>query len=372
MLRVRAARVFTGTQMLTPGELVLEGEAVVAVGAPEEGPGEVVDLGDVTLAPGYVDVHDHGGGGAAFADDPATAAALHRSHGTTAVVASLVTQSLDELEAQIRRLAPLVDAGDLLGIHLEGPWLSPDYKGAHPVDKLRDPMRADVERLLDAGRGTVRMVTIAPERAGALEAIAAIVDRGAVAAIGHTAATYEQTLAAIDAGATGATHLFNAMPGLKHREPGPVLALLEDMRVWPELIADGVHLRPELVAWVMQVNDRVVLVTDAMAATGCADGAYVLGDLPVEVTDGVAHIAGTNTIAGSTLTLDRAVAHVIAAGVAPEVALQAATSRPARYLGLASVGTFAPGTRADAVVLDAAWSVQRVLYRGSWLDAPSS
>lgn len=369
MLRVRAARVFTGTQMLTPGELVVEGEAVVAVGAPEESPGEVIELGDVTLAPGYVDVHNHGGGGAAFAQDPTTAAALHRSHGTTSVVASLVTQSLDELDGQIRRLAPLVEAGDLAGIHLEGPWLSPDYKGAHPVDKLRDPLKADVERLLDAGRGTVRMVTIAPEREGALAAIAAIVQRGAVAAIGHTAATYEQTLAAIDAGATGATHLFNAMPGLKHRAPGPVLALLEDARVWPELIADGVHVRPELVAWVMHINDRVVLITDAMAATGCADGAYVLGDLPVDVSGGVAHIAGTDTIAGSTLTLDRAVANVIAAGVAPEVALSAATSRPAQYVGLSSVGSFAPGSRADAVVLDASWSVQRVLWRGAWLDA---
>lgn len=367
MIRLRADRVFTGHELLTPGELVIEGEAVVGVGAPAEGPGEVVELGDVTLAPGYVDVHDHGGGGFSFVEDPAAAAALHRSHGSTSVVASLVTQSIDELEAQVRALAVLVDAGELAGIHLEGPWLSPKYKGAHPVDRLRDPAPAEVERLLDAGAGTVKMVTIAAEREGALEAIRTIVAHGAVAALGHSDCTYDQAVAAIDAGVTGATHLFNAMPGLKHREPGPVLALLEDPRVWPELIVDGIHLRPELAAWVMGANPRIVLITDAMAAAGCDDGDYVLGELPVEVRDHVAHIAGTDTIACSTLTLDQGVVNAIEAGVDPLVALAAATSRPAEYLGLSSVGTFAPGTRADAVVLGPDWSVSRVLYRGAWL-----
>lgn len=372
MIRIRAARVFTGTEMLTPGELVIEGEAVVGVGAPEDSPGELIDLGDVTLAPGYVDAHSHGGGGFSFVEDPLAAAALHRAHGTTSIVASLVTQSLDELDAQVRALAPLVDAGELAGIHLEGPWLSPAYKGAHPVDRLRDPAREEVDRLLDAGQGAVKMVTIAAEREGALDAIRSIVAHGAVAALGHSDCTYDQARAAIDAGVTGATHLFNAMPGLKHREPGPILALLEDPRVWCELIVDGVHLRPELAAWVMSFDPRIVLITDAMAAAGCADGDYVLGELPVEVKDAIAHIAGTDTIAGSTLTLDRGVANAIAAGVDPQAALAAATSHPAQYLGLAAVGTFAPGARADAVVLGDDWSVQRVLYRGAWQDAPAS
>lgn len=369
MIRLRADRVFTGHDLLTPGELVIEGEAVVDVGTPTVGVGEIVELGDATLAPGYVDVHSHGGGGASFAEDPMRGLALHRSHGSTSVVASLVTQTIDELEEQVRGLAPLVESGEFAGIHLEGPWLSPAYKGAHPVDRLCDPALDEVNRLLEAGNGTVKMVTIAVERAGATEAIGSIVAHGAVAALGHSDCTYEQARAAINAGVTGATHLFNAMPGLKHRAPGPVLALLEDPRVWCELIVDGIHLRPELASWVMSFDDRIVLITDAMAAAGCADGDYVLGELPVEVRDRVAHIAGTQTIAGSTLTLDRAVENVIAAGVEPLSALQAATSRPAQYLGLSSVGQFAPGARADAVVLDAGWSVQRVLYRGAWLDA---
>lgn len=383
MLRLRAARVFTGTEFLAPGEVVVEGDRIVSVGPATDAEGlgfgrpelefsastasEVVDLGDVTLAPGLVDVHSHGGGGFAFPEDPDAVLAQHRAAGTTTMVASLVTQSLDELDRQVRLLAGRVRDGSLAGIHLEGPWLAEKYKGAHPVDKLRDPAPAEVEALLDAGEGAVRMVTIAVEKPGALESVRLMAERGVVPALGHSNCTYEEAVAAIDAGVTGATHLFNAMPGLHHRTPGPILALLEDDRVWCELIVDGVHLRPELAAWVMSVSDRVVLVTDAMAAAGCHDGDYVLGDLDVVVTDGVARITGTDTIAGSTLVLSRGVQVAVEAGVAPEVALRAATFNAARYLDLEGVGEFVPEAFADAVVFGADWSVDKVMYRGEWL-----
>lgn len=383
MLRLHAARVFTGTEFLAPGEVVVEGDRIVSVGPATDAEGlgferpelefsastasEVVDLGDVTLAPGLVDVHSHGGGGFAFPEDPDAVLAQHRAAGTTTMVASLVTQSLDELDRQVRLLAGRVRDGSLAGIHLEGPWLAEKYKGAHPVDKLRDPAPAEVEALLDAGEGAVRMVTIAVEKPGALESVRLMAERGVVPALGHSNCTYEEAVAAIDAGVTGATHLFNAMPGLRHRTPGPILALLEDDRVWCELIVDGVHLRPELAAWVMSVSDRVVLVTDAMAAAGCHDGNYLLGDLPVVVDSGVARIAGTDTIAGSTLVLSRGVQVAIEAGVTPEVALRAATLNPARYLDLDAVGEFAPGALADAVVFGPDWSVEKVLHRGVWV-----
>ena len=370
MMRLVAARVFTGFDMLSPGFLDVDAAGhVVAVGAldaADEG-AEVIDLGDVTLAPGLVDVHCHGGGGFAFPEDPDAVLATHRAAGTTTMVASLVTQSLDELERQVRFLGDRVRDGSLAGIHLEGPWLAEAYKGAHPAEKLRDPLVDEVRHLLDVGEGAVKMVTIAVEKPGAIASIELMAERGVVAALGHSDCTYEQAVASIEAGVTGATHLFNAMPGLHHRRPGPVLALLEDDRVWCELIVDGVHLRPELAAWVMSVSDRVVLVTDAMAATGCADGDYVLGDLPVEVVDGVAHIAGTDTIAGSTLVLSRGVQVAIEAGVAPEVALRAATSKAAAYLSLDGVGSFTPGNVADAVVFGSDWSVEKVLVAGSWL-----
>ncbi len=370
-LRVRAGGVHDGTTVRSGGVLVVDGQRIAAL-EPVDAPADV-DLGDWTLVPGFVDAHGHGGGGASYPDDPAAAVAVHRLHGTTSIVASLVSQSLDTLEAQVRGLAPLVTAGELAGIHLEGPWLAEGRKGAHPADQLRAPAASDVTRLLDAGAGTVRMVTLAPELAGGPAAIALIAGRGIVAAVGHTDADAAVVRAAIEAGATGATHLFNAMPPLHHRHPGPVLALLADDRVWLELICDGVHLDPALVAYLMARHPgRVVLVTDAVAAAGSPDGAYRLGDLPVEVSGGIARIAGTDTIAGSTLTLDAALRVAVGAGVPWPDAVAALTVNPARYLGLEAVGRLAPGCWADAVALDADLTVRAVLRRGVWVVAPDS
>jgi N-acetylglucosamine-6-phosphate deacetylase len=219
------------------------------------------------------------------------------------------------------------------------------------------------------------MVTLAPERAGGLEAIRHIVDAGAVAAIGHTEATYRQTCAAIEAGATVGTHLFNAMRPIHHREPGPVIALLEDPRVTVEVIADGVHVNPALYRHVTRSAGagRVSLVTDAMAAAGMADGAYRIGPLAVDVADGVARLAGSDTIAGSTATMDGlfrfAVAHSNTDGARDEalvLAVQQSSVNPARALGL-PCPVLQPGAGADLVVLDAELSVAAVMSRGAWV-----
>lgn len=368
---ITADRILLGdADSLVAGWVETEGEGIVATGtgAPPRPADE--HLAGIVI-PGYVDVHSHGGGGASFVtEDPEVARqalAAHRRLGVTTMVASLVTGTTPDLERQVECLAGLVESGELAGIHLEGPWLALKYKGAHPPRLLADPMPAEVAPLLDVGRGAVKMVTIAPERAGAMESIRLMVSRGVVAAVGHTDADYDTTRAAIDAGAVGATHLFNAMAPLRHREPGPVLALWEDPRVYLELIMDGVHVRPELVAFVAASEPgRVVFVTDAMAAAGAEDGDYVLGELPVEVRDGVARIAGTDTIAGSTLTLDRAVRNAVAAGVPFVQAVHAATALPAEYLSLPDVGRLAPGLRADLAVLDDGLFVTRVLHRGAW------
>ena len=353
------------------GYLEIDGERLIAA-APGDAPGPADEHLDGIVVPGYVDVHCHGGGGASFVtEDPDVARqalAAHRRHGVTTMVASLVTGSIPDLERQVTCLAGLYESGELAGIHLEGPWLALKYKGAHDPTLLADPGLADVVRLFDAGRGAVRMVTIAPEREGALDAIRVMADRGVVAAIGHTDADFDTCRAGIDAGATGATHLFNAMAPLKHREPGPVLALWQDPRVFLELIMDGVHVRPELVGFVASTEaDRVVLVTDAMAAAASEDGDYVLGDLPVEVRDGVARIAGTDTIAGSTLTLDQAVRNAVAAGIPLAQAVRAATSLPADYLSIPDVGRLVAGARADVVVLDDDLVPTRVMQRGRWV-----
>ena len=301
---------------------------------------------------------------------------MHRRHGSVALIASLVTAGPDELLRQVTQLASDVRAGVIDGIHLEGPWLSTQRCGAHQPSLMRDPEPGEIDRILDAGDGAIRMITIAPERTGALDAIARIVDAGVVAAVGHTEATYEVTVAAIAAGATVGTHLFNAMRPIDRREPGPIVALLEDPRVTVELITDGVHLDPAIYRHVSRAvgPDRVSLVTDAMAATGMADGVYHLGSLAVDVADGVARVEGTDTIAGSTATMDRVFGFAVEhAGLTRDDALLQATKQssvnPAAALGLPSPELVA-GAAANLVVLDADFAVAGVLARGTWVVEP--
>lgn len=368
-LLIRTRHLFDGEVDCGPGWVEVTDALITAVGTEPraDDADETIDLGDQVLSPGLVDVHSHGGGGTAFGTDPGPALALHRAHGTTTMIASLVSQSIDELERQVRMLAPMVKAGELAGIHLEGPWLAPGRKGAHPLALLRAPGAEEVTRLLDAGDDTVRMVTVAPELEGGLEAVRLMASRGVLPAIGHTDADLETTQAAINAGATGATHLFNAMPPLNHRDPGPILGLAADRRVWLELIVDGVHVNLDLVAEVMRrYPDRVVLVTDAMAAAGEPDGDYMLGDLAVEVRDGVARLVDGGSIAGSTLILDAAVRNTIGTGIDWQHALRMATSMPSQYLGLAA-GRILPGRAADLVVWKDDWTVGRVMRNGQWL-----
>ncbi len=365
-----AEHLYTGEAVLSPGWLEITDGRVVGLG--EGQPPAPAEVDAPWLAPGLVDVHCHGGGGAAFdGGDDAVATALHahRSRGTTTTVASLVTASTENLIRQVENLAGWVERGELAGIHLEGPWLAPERKGAHDPGLLAAPEPSVVEQILQAGRGTVKMVTLAPELPYAEEATALFARYGVVVAVGHTAADYATTKEAIEWGATGATHLFNAMPGLQHREPGPVLALMRDPRVWLEIIADGIHLDAELAAWVLASNPgRVVLITDAMAAAGFGDGDYLLGNLEVTVRDGVARLVRDGAIAGSTLILAEAVRRLYGLGVPAEQVLAAATVLPSTYLSL-DAGRLAVGGVADVVVLDAQLGVQQTMRHGEWIAA---
>ena len=368
------ARVVHRAGVVEDGWLELDDGRITATGAgpPARAPDLAVAGGWVL--PGFVDIHVHGGGGASFDagdhEEVRRALRFHRAHGTTTTLASLMTAGLGELERSLSSLAGLVESGELGGVHLEGPFLNPARCGAHDERLLRAPARDELERLLAAGRSSVRMVTLAPELDGGLDAVRAVVGNGAIAAIGHTDAGYEQTRAAVDAGATVATHLFNAMRPLHHRDPGPVLALLEDERVTLELICDGVHLHPGLVHSVLALAgpDRVALVTDAIATTGAGDGEYELGGRSVLVEDGVARLAGTDTLAGSTLTMDAALRLAVAAGVSVPDAACSLSTTPARLLGLHErVGALEPGMDADLVVLDDDLCVQGVMAKGAWV-----
>ncbi|MFY1677576.1 N-acetylglucosamine-6-phosphate deacetylase [Streptomyces sp. WMMC905] len=339
---------------------------------------ESVDLTGHWVVPGFVDLHNHGGGGVSFAsgtaDEVLAGVGVHRARGTTTLVASTVTGDPDGLARRAGLLAELAEQGDIAGVHFEGPFLSPARKGAHAEEWLRHPDPAEVRRLLDACRGQARMVTLAPELPGGIESVRLLVERGVIAAAGHTDADYERTVRAVDAGVTVATHLFNAMPPLGHRAPGPIAALLEDDRVTVELIDDGVHLHPATLRLAFRAvgAHRVALVTDAMAAAGDGDGRYPLGPLEVEVVDGVARLVTDGSIAGSTLTQDRVFRRAVTVdGLPVEDVVTALSTTPARLLGMGErIGSLTPGKDADLVVLDAAMRVVGVMRRGVWVVDP--
>ncbi|HET9876688.1 MAG TPA: N-acetylglucosamine-6-phosphate deacetylase [Mycobacterium sp.] len=372
---IAAGAIVLDGRVCRPGWLQTSGHRILDCG-PGAPPRQAdTDLPDFVVVPGFIDMHVHGGGGAWYtdADGIDRAAGFHRRHGTTATLASLVTAAPGVLIAWVRVLAESTRRGVIAGVHLEGPWLSPQYCGAHDRRQLRDPDGAEIDALLSAADGAIRMVTLAPERPGAIDAIKRFTGAGVVVAVGHTDASYDQVQAAIDAGARVGTHLFNAMRGVHQREPGPVLALLQDPRVAVELIADGVHVHPALIRHVIDVAgpDRVALITDAMCAAGCGDGSFRLGDLDVDVVSGVARLRGTSTIAGGTATTDRLFATAVSLlgpdtdeALAGAVRLTSAT--PARTLGLDHVGSLRPGYDADLVVLNQDLQVTRVMSRGEW------
>lgn len=377
------ARVVLPSGISTDAALTVEGTRIAgtATGG-SAGAGDAVrDLSGCWIVPGFVDLHLHGGGGASFstgtAEEALTVIRTHRAHGTTTMLASTVTGDLDDLARQAAVLSELAEDGELAGVHFEGPFISPHRCGAHQPSLLRDPDPADVRKLIDAARGTARMMTLAPELPGGLESVRLLADSGVLAAVGHTDSTYEATRDAVEAGATVATHLFNAMPSLLHREPGPVAALLEDERITVELINDGTHLHPAMLqlAFRRAGADRVAFITDAMSAAGMSDGRYALGPMEVEVKDGVARISDGPTagsIAGSTLTLDHAFRRAVTVdGLGVDQAVRALSTTPARVLGLEHrVGSLEAGKDADLVVLDADFRLRGVMRRGAWVVDP--
>ncbi|MGX1270766.1 N-acetylglucosamine-6-phosphate deacetylase [Streptomyces phaeoluteigriseus] len=374
-------QVLTGARVVLPsgtvpgGRVTVDGTKIVPDTADPHA--HVVDVEGHWLVPGFVDLHNHGGGGASFsgtADDVRKAIHAHRRHGTTTLVASTVTDDMDVLVRQAGLLSELAEQGDLAGIHFEGPFIAPCRKGAHSEALLRHPDPAEVRKLIDAARGRARMVTLATELPGGIDSVRMLAEHGVIAAVGHTDATYEQTVEAIEAGATVATHLFNAMPPLGHRAPGPIAALLEDERVTVELINDGVHLHPAALelAFHRAGAGRVAFVTDAMDAAGIGDGHYMLGPLQVEVSEGVARLVEGGSIAGSTLTLDRAFKRAVTVDrLSVEDVVAALSANPARLLGMDDrVGSLEPGKDADLVLLDENFDLKGVMRQGVWVVDP--
>ncbi|MCL2417672.1 MAG: N-acetylglucosamine-6-phosphate deacetylase [Conexibacteraceae bacterium] len=356
---------------VTNGRIARVGSSRPDVDAP------VVDLAGAWLLPGYVDLHMHGGGGHSVATSAKAmeeAVAFHRGHGTTATLVSLMTAPEEALVEQLQWAAELSrrgpnGRGHVLGSHLEGPFLSPRRCGAQNETHMVTPDPLLLARLRAAAGETLRMVTIAPELDGALALIQSLHADGVIAAMGHSDATYEQARAGIRAGAHHVTHLFNAMRPLHHREPGLVGAALE-ANLTCELINDGRHVHTAIVRLVFNQISSPVLVTDAIDATGVGDGEFILGGQAVRVHDGEARLASSGSLAGSTLTMDRALRLAVKeGGLSVERASAAASGHPAKALGLDDeLGSIAVRKRADFVVLDDDLEVTAVMSGGVWAD----
>jgi N-acetylglucosamine-6-phosphate deacetylase len=395
MIVLCARRLFTPREEILNPLLFIEDGRISAVSsrARQEIPKNATvidftrDLPDAILAPGFVDIHMHGGAGidvmlASLAELPRLNNFL-TTHGVTGYFPTTVAAPLDQTCAALQRLADAIEvaqsglasSGDdiqalPLGIHLEGPFLSHKRRGVHPPEHLLEPTLQVFERLWQAARGHVRMMTIAPELPGAIEVIAEAARRNVCVSIGHSDATMEPVKAAIKASARHATHTFNAMRPLDHREPGILGEVLTSELLTADIIADGIHVAPEVVKLFLRAKgvERAVLITDATAAAGMPDGTYQLGPIQVEVKDGRCTIRGETDgkLAGSVLTMDRAVRNVKQfAGWSLQNSIRAATLNPAAAAGLALHGQLTPGAEANLVVLSPDGEVRRTIVRGA-------
>jgi len=366
---VTASRLWDGTRLVDEPVVVIEDGRIERMGPQAEteipAGARVEDFRGATLGPAFVDVHTHGAAGHDVME--ATPEALRAiglfqaEHGTGAYLATTVTAELDATLRSLEGLARLLAQGPgegearALGIHLEGPFLSHAKRGAHPPAYLREAKISTFDRLFEAAGGQVRLMTLAPELPGAVELAAHATGRGVRVSVGHSNATAAQTRAVIAAGAVSATHTFNAMRPLDHREPGILGVVLTDERLYAEMICDGIHTAPLMAKlwWLAKGAGRAILITDAMSAAGMPDGEYQLGGQTVKLEAGRVTLPG-DVLGGSVLTMDRAVANLMAyAGVGLEDALRAGTANPAAMTGLEDgAGSLRVGGAADFVAMD--------------------
>ncbi len=387
MIAITAAALITPLERIELPLLLVDGNTIAEVTSrsARQAPADcrVVDFPDAILAPGYLDIHIHGGGGHDIMEsDPEVLPGLERllaQHGVTAYVPTTVTAPLDKTLASLERLASAIEAAAKqpaikaglrarpIGIHIEGPFLSHSKRGVHPAEYLLQPSRQLFQRFWQSSRGHIKVMTIAPELEGALEVIEEATKHGVCVSLGHSDADMATTQAGIGRGARHATHTFNAMRPLDHRDPGILAAVLSDDRLSADIIADGIHVDPSVIKLFLRAKgpERAVLITDALSATGMPDGRYRLGSFDIEVQDGKCTAAGTNILAGSILTLDRAVRNVMQfAGWELSQAARLASLNPARALQVQNKGVLTAGADADLVVLNARGEVIRTVVGG--------
>ncbi|MGS5021444.1 N-acetylglucosamine-6-phosphate deacetylase [Paenibacillus sp. JJ1683] len=387
-------QVVVGNDIIDNGVVIIEGQSIVYVGSeedlpvdwtsvvlgnPEEGATKAVNIVCLEggyLLPGFIDIHVHGGNGEDFMDSDSRVldaiTSFHSSQGTTAMLATTMTAPKERIDRVLKEvhtyMALPMPHAQLEGVHLEGPFISPNWAGAQNPEHIVPPNLAWVAEWEQCYPGLVRQVTLAPERKGALELIAWLRSHSITAALGHTDATYEEVEQAASAGLNHAVHTFNAMTPLHHRKPGAAGAVLADPRIEAEIIADGIHVHPAAISLLAKLKQdhNLILITDAMSATGLEDGHYTLGDLPVIVQDGVARLEDGVTLAGSTLTMIEGFRYLVQhVGLSIPEASQMASLNPARSLNIADrTGSLEAGKQADVLLLDADLILQGIWIKG--------
>lgn len=383
---ITAARLFTPCEVIDSPVILIEDGIVrsVSSGALTEVPScsAHLDFPNLIVAPGYIDIHVHGGAGHdVMQDDPSGRVSFEKAmarRGVTSYLPTTVTASMDRILGAVDRLGNVISAEDTahahvgarpLGIHLEGPFISAAKCGVHPTEYLIAPTAELFNKIWDASGGSLKMMTVAPELPGAAEVIRKALERGVYTSVGHSNATLAETMKGIAAGAVSATHTFNAMRALDHREPGILGAVLSNDRIMADIVADGVHVAPTIVKLFVKAKglDRAILITDAISATGMPDGTYQLGSFQVQVRGDRCELDGK--LAGSVLTLDRAVRNVMSfADLTLQQSVTLATRNPARLIGAERKGVIAPGNDADLVLLSSTGEVVHTMVGGRMVD----
>lgn len=378
------ANIVTEREVIEGGHIVLDGGTIRSIGradAPVGGlSGETIDAQGGWVLPGFVDVHVHGGYGADFMDASResldTITKFHGGNGTTSIVATTLTGPREQLSKVLDAVSDYM-AGDMpyaqvVGVHLEGPFINVKYKGAQNPAYIVPPQKDWLEQWVARHPGLIRQLSLAPETEGALELIAWLRQNGINVAAAHTDATYDQLIAAAEAGLNQAVHTFNAMTGLHHRNPGVVGAVLTDDRIRAEVIADGHHVHPACIRLLMRTktDDNLMIITDAMSAAGLEDGIYDLGGLAVNVSGGVATLVEGNSLAGSTLTMIGALRYVTRhAGVTVPQASRYMSGNPARQLGIFErTGSLEVGKQADVLLVSPELELRRIWVRGQEIE----